>query len=80
MTKKNRNILVIIFIIVLLSFGVWAKRFLAIDKCLDSGGRWDYKRGECINYERALEVDKCLNNGGRWNFEKDECEKLGSNQ
>jgi hypothetical protein len=33
--------------------GIWlgwqVKDFLAIDRCLDLGGKWDYERGYCIS-------------------------------
>ena len=30
--------------VLLIAFGYW---FLAVDSCLDSGGRWDYPFGGC---------------------------------
>ncbi len=29
-------------------FGVWFRREMLIDGCLDSGGAWDYQRNICV--------------------------------
>jgi hypothetical protein len=43
----RRTILVIVAIAILVSAGLWVRYQLAIDGCLDSGGRWDYDAGKC---------------------------------
>ena len=69
----NKKTMLIIVLIALLSFGFWVKRFWAIDNCLDSGGRWDHERGECVTCEKAVERDECLNEGREWDYEKGMC-------
>jgi len=48
---KNKIFVVLISIIgfaIILFFVInWMKEFLAIDTCLDHGGRWNYEIGEC---------------------------------
>lgn len=39
-------------IIILTLFLISACDYLAIDKCLDQGGRWDYEKQECIHAEQ----------------------------
>ncbi len=50
----KKSILLIIIIIVLIFLGVRVKRFISIDKCLDNGGRWDYKAQKCIKNEKVI--------------------------
>lgn len=72
---KKKNVLLILFVVVMIPFIVWVKRFLDIDSCLDNGGRWSYEKEECINYKEAVEIDNCLNAGGWWDYEKKVCNK-----
>ena len=46
MSKKNKFILTIALIL-LIAVVYWLKGWLDIDKCLDSGGRWNYEKGIC---------------------------------
>jgi hypothetical protein len=46
---KGKKIIVVIIFVILFSIGLWLKRFIEIDKCIDLGGRWDYETGECVN-------------------------------
>ena len=34
-------------IVLLIALAFWLKGYLAVDKCLDNGGRWNYKNGVC---------------------------------
>ena len=72
--------MIIIVLIVLATIGVFGKKFLAVDSCLDSGGHWDYERGECVNLERGTAVDECLSSGGQWDFEENVCRKPENNK
>ena len=36
-----------ILAVALFAIGFWAKRMLAIDSCLDRGGRWSYESAMC---------------------------------
>ena len=35
------------FVILIVGFLVWAKRFISIDSCLDRGGPWNYEAEAC---------------------------------
>jgi len=50
---KKKVIILITFILLIISFLFWAKGCLDIDKCLDSGGRWNYETGECEYTQRG---------------------------
>jgi len=43
----KKCLLVLIALAVLAIATLYACRLLAIDRCLDSGGRWDYENGVC---------------------------------
>ena len=47
MRKSVRLTLAALAAVALIICGYWLKGFLAIDRCLDNGGRWNYDRGEC---------------------------------
>ncbi len=49
--SKFKKILLAAMIILLMVFAYWLKGYLDIDKCLDSGGRWNYKKGICEHQE-----------------------------
>ena len=34
-------------LLVIVAAAIWFRNFLAVDSCLDNGGRWDYERREC---------------------------------
>jgi hypothetical protein len=47
----RKKILISALIVILLALLIWLiifiKKFLAIDGCLDHGGRWNYSTNEC---------------------------------
>ncbi len=50
MSRKKTVILWIVLLFVLLVSGYLfphIRRFLAVDTCLDRGGRWDYEKNVC---------------------------------
>jgi|CXWL01.1.fsa_nt_gi hypothetical protein len=54
--KLDKRVAGILFIIVLIVlFGFWFKGCLAVDKCLDGGGRWNNETNKC---EHAAENKK----------------------
>jgi hypothetical protein len=46
----------------------WAEHWLAIDACLDLGGRWDYVKDRCDSLH-----EDCLNAGGQWDHASRVC-------
>lgn len=38
---------ILLLAVALVAAGVWFGREVAIDSCLDRGGRWDYERAAC---------------------------------
>ncbi len=41
--------------VTLVALGIWLNRLVDIDRCLDAGGRYDYKNGRCdFGSEHAL--------------------------
>jgi hypothetical protein len=55
MRTRTAVVLLIAVAIVSLTFGYWLRGFMAIDSCLDAGGRWNYERGFC---ERLIHEDE----------------------
>jgi hypothetical protein len=47
MTKKNKVILLLIFLLCLSISFPWLAKQVAIDKCLDASGRWNYELKTC---------------------------------
>ena len=45
--KKNKTVIVAVIFIVGVAAAFWLRRDLAIDGCLDSGGRWNYSLSHC---------------------------------
>ena len=45
--SSRRAVLVAIALAVTLAVAWWIRGQLLIDRCLDSGGRWDYDSAEC---------------------------------
>jgi hypothetical protein len=43
----KKTILTTVLVVAVLAFSWWAKGQLAIDSCLDSGGRWNYEKSVC---------------------------------
>lgn len=37
----------VLLAVVLIAIGIWFKRELSIDSCLDRGGRWNYEVAAC---------------------------------
>jgi hypothetical protein len=46
---KKKLLLAGIIAIVFFIFGLLFENWLEIDKCLDNGGRWDYKNKDCVH-------------------------------
>lgn len=46
--KITRAILICITVILAIAAAFWIKEQLDIDRCLDSGGRWDYEQSMCF--------------------------------
>ncbi|SHN79068.1 hypothetical protein SAMN05444395_11529 [Flavobacterium fryxellicola] len=44
---KKYQLLILLLFILFVAFKTY--RFFQIDSCLDSGGKWDYKKNECTN-------------------------------
>lgn len=43
-----RKILILaVVLILLIAGGIWLRKQLQIDSCLDAGGRWNYEEGVC---------------------------------
>jgi len=47
MQRKYKVGIGIIAGILALVFVLWVVRFIKVDKCLDSGGRWNYENSIC---------------------------------
>jgi sensor domain CHASE-containing protein len=45
--KKKKILIITLIIILILAFAYWFKGYMAVDKCLDNGGRWNYKKSVC---------------------------------
>ena len=45
--SKKKKVLLIAAALLLIAFAYWMKDYLDVDKCLDSGGRWNYEKGIC---------------------------------
>jgi hypothetical protein len=41
------RIVIAVATVAIVLFVLWARRFIAIDECLDSGGAWNYRGGVC---------------------------------
>jgi hypothetical protein len=46
MTAKSTAIAIVILLL-LVAGAMWFRDFLAVDKCLDRGGRWDEETHSC---------------------------------
>ena len=46
MAKKKMVVLIVMMALFVL-FVCWFKGYMDIDKCLDSGGSWNYDKGIC---------------------------------
>jgi hypothetical protein len=53
MKSRNRILLIALALLFFIICGYWLKDFLAIDKCLDNGGRWNYDTGKCEYTEKS---------------------------
>lgn len=45
--KKKKITIITLIIILILAFAYWFKGYMAVDKCLDNGGRWNYQKLAC---------------------------------
>jgi hypothetical protein len=46
--RSKRTIVLLVTTVVLITLlGLYVRRQLAIDRCLDHGGRWDYAANKC---------------------------------
>lgn len=45
----TRVVLGAVTVVVVLILACWVRLQLAIDSCLDRGGRWDYDQGVCVD-------------------------------
>lgn len=45
--KKKRIFIIVLLLVLLLVFAYWFKGYMAVDKCLDNGGRWNYEKSIC---------------------------------
>jgi flagellar basal body-associated protein FliL len=45
--KNKKMIVILIAIVILIIAGIWAKGFLSVDSCLDSGGHWSAEAKKC---------------------------------
>ena len=43
----KRKLLIAVLLALSAWLGWWARGFLAVDSCLDAGGRWEYRGGFC---------------------------------
>jgi hypothetical protein len=52
--KRLRAVLIVVPIALILLFAAnWVKTELAIDRCLDQGGRWDAAAAACAGMQRG---------------------------
>jgi hypothetical protein len=47
MKKTTRVLVALVVLVVVILGGFWLKHQLAIDGCLDAGGRWNYSLLKC---------------------------------
>ncbi len=47
MTMTRRAIILSLLFVAVAAGAIFGKRWLAIDRCLDNGGRWDYQNSRC---------------------------------
>ncbi len=45
--KSKKIFILILTVIYLIAIFIYLKREVAIDKCLDNGGRWNYEKNVC---------------------------------
>lgn len=45
--KNKKIVMIFIAVVILIAAGIWARGFLSVDSCLDSGGRWNYETKIC---------------------------------
>ena len=82
MKKNIRIILAALAGVALILCGYWLRGLLAIDHCLDNGGRWNYDRGKCeyaetnrtyrnSSYQFSFDYDSNfhLQRLGKWSFD-----------
>jgi hypothetical protein len=47
MMKRKKWIAIVLFVAALAVLGIWGRKQLRIDSCLDQGGRWNYDQATC---------------------------------
>ena len=47
MNSTRRAVIVALVVAALAVGALYAKHWVAIDRCLDNGGQWDYQSSEC---------------------------------
>jgi hypothetical protein len=45
--KSKKMIFASVTLVILVALGFWLKGCMAVDGCLDSGGRWNYETKTC---------------------------------
>lgn len=48
--KFRKKIVIALYFIIIAYLGFKIYQFIQIDKCLDSGGKWNYDKCECENH------------------------------
>ncbi len=71
MKRTIRILCILLAVALLIVIGVYAKRWMAIDACLDRGGAWDYQRNACKPF---TDRETCESRGGTWNYGKNTCD------
>lgn len=46
--KITKVVLISLVVLLVIWLALWIKGQLEIDRCLDSGGRWDYEKSMCF--------------------------------
>jgi hypothetical protein len=53
MTGRRRYVVLVVAVLAIAAAGLWFKRQLEIDRCLDGGGCWDASRGTCEHQDQS---------------------------
>jgi hypothetical protein len=76
-TKRRRYVLAALALLSVTGGSVaafhWAKHWLAVDACIDLGGRWNYVRDRCDSPH-----EDCLNAGRHWDYASRICSSATS--
>jgi hypothetical protein len=63
---------ILLIIALLIAVGLYGRRWLAIDACLDRGGTWNYQENTCAPFTAR---ETCESGGGRWTHTTNTCER-----